>query len=569
MSEYLHNTFKKIFSENNNKDGKVGHIITDIASRQLLNRFYSLDQLILKGVIAVFDIVQMIQKDKQDILSDQSKSTLYNNNVMYLITSELLDKTNNLSKKEFYDLLELQLKYFGKDVQIIFTGPINESILKNISQINHADKISSIKSLPYNTNMFFGKALLSEAYHPVIKQTSGYHLIVPDTNQKIWDQCLFNIQMKEKTQNILEPSAGMYSSLIISLPRSYDMITPYMIPWVYESMVGYYLNFKQDIISETSESQMIISANTDKFWNELKHLNYDDLSIKITEIANNLTKQTAELKELIKKGNIPREKMHEFTETNKSMVSIKCHIKILEIINKSVEEFNSIILSNLQAELLRGNGSKSIIEKEINQIIKTKKLDNLNYLMVNKSLKSVINLAHVLGIDTNITITINDSSLNLHALLDPIVEHVKQIKISDIVKTDGIKSMVKNIVDISSPKTETDILLGVNSLIDRKQPNQLISHIPVLKILINHIIDNLNNSVTGGTIKNININPKFINMKIIKSQILSNLDTIIIHIDNMISYEELRILEAFVSESKKISQRINNIKFVLHSSIIN
>lgn len=568
MTGYLFNTFKEIFPVK--EDEKIGHIVTDKTSRVLLNRFYNLDQLVLKGVVAVFDISTMIQQDKEDKLTAESKDSLFNNNVLYLIQppeSGNQNSQNQITKEQMMNLLRMQLKYFGREVKIVFTQPIDDQILEDIAQIDGSERITSIRSFPFDPKMFTDRAILSDSVPPIIK--NGYHII----SSKSSTSNQFNNQLKTQTENIMSHCNGRYSTLVVSLPRSFDSVTPYMIPWFYQSMIAYYLNLDQDIVYSES-GEMILSINTDRYFNHLKHLSYDVVPEKINHIVKQLTATSEELSQMIKEGSITREKTHEHIENNKNLASIRCHIKILDMINEKVQRFEAIHLSNIQFELLNGMSAEKF-EKDMTEfVIKT---SDISGLKENKPLIDVLNLASVLRVDTKILIDGSSfqeggsDQLDLDTFVDPSTKDDHLIT-ADVIKSELVKNTVRGIMTINTKFETKPAQPAVNyvttygrgySLCDKKQNNPLLGHVPILRVILELIAD----PIIGTQTTNFKINPTFIDMKRINGSYITGVETIIVHIDDFVSLEELRCVESFLLEHKKHeSSRSNRLNIIVHSN---
>lgn len=486
---------------------------------------------------------------------------------MYLIQPPDSQDHDCITKENMMSLLQMQLKYFGRDVKIVFTKPIDDLFIEEIAQIDGSERITSILSFPFDPRTFTDRALLSDYLPKIIK--SGYHLISTKSDMSN----MFNKQLNTQTEDITSHCNGRHSTLVVSIPRAFDMVTPYMIPWFYHSMISYYLNLDQDIVYDES-STMILSTNTDRYFNHLKHLSYDVVPEKINQIVKQLTTTSEELTQMIKQGTITREKTHEHIENNKNLASIRCHVKILDMINEKVQRYNAIHLSNIQFELLNGMSNEDF-ERDMISFIKS---TSIKEIKESKPLHDVLNIASVLRVNTKILIPgleSNPGQIDLEQFIDLQTKTITMINVTDVIKTEIVKNAVRGIMTINTKFDSKVQPSNVNyassgkgfSLCDKKQQNILLSHVPVLRVLMELISD----PILGTThTTNFKLNPAFIDMKRINGSYIVGIDTIVIHIDEFVSHEEIRCVENFLSEHKKqsLSYKAKHPNIIIHSNKI-
>jgi hypothetical protein len=500
MSEYLFSTVKTIIP----KDFS-GYLITDKSGRCLLNRFYDLDHLVSKGVLAIFDILTMIDPEKEDKLTTSSKESLSTSDIIYLI-----EPPNHTNRMILVNLLLLQLKYFT-NVRIVFTLPIEESVMKDIAMIDNASAIKSIQSMPYDPKMILNHiCTISDTVPPFIK-TPSYRLISkPSSLSHEAIHKPFNMSLSSRTEDITGFCSGQYNTLIISFPRSFDLFTPHMIPWFYGSMIPYYLMVEQDIIYDTAH-EMIINLNTDRYYNQLKHLPYDAVSERVQVLVKELNEEAKSLKTLITGKSISRDITHQYTENNKNLASIRSHIKILELINAKIDIYKSMELTDIQYKLLMG-GNISILDSLITE-------PYIADPSINKPLSDTLIIASLLKMKSK--------KFPDNYLPKPF------ITTSEIVKKGNIG------------------YIGEYTLFDKLQPITFLSHISMLKLCVQLIFDIINSaySVSSSETK---LNPGFIDIRSIDTKKLSSVNTLIFHVDDYVSYEELRQVEKYAEEHKKI-----------------
>jgi hypothetical protein len=550
MSYIVKNLLEDIFGNN-----YVGYLIVDLPSRTLLSRFYLMDHLVINGIVEIFDIANMITSGKQ--LTDGSKKKLSNNQILYLIKPT----QNNI------DLIGQQLQYFDQSVRIIFIHPLDNTalatLLSNLAKVKNANKIVSVRSLPIDPDCYVDRVDVDKDLFRIVDK--GYNLI-PNIPQLTTTP--FVKMLREKTENILEPCKGKHKTLIISLPRNFDLVTLYMIPWHYGSMIRYYMNLTKDIVYY-DDNTFAFSQQTDPYYNKWKNLSFDALTHEINSTMKTLKQHHDEIKQQsLDKKNVA----HEFIEVNRNIKMVKKHFQVLTEINSMIGKYKSIDLSGLQYSILNGI-DRTVLFDDLEKYT----LQYTDNMKRNKPFCDVITLATI--IYPNIFI-----STKYEQYIDPYISSVsttaqnKPIDLNNIIKkttidtnqigkmimtgVDGMMNLNKK-KDIIKPLESTyledlEITQKGHTLYEKKQSNELLSHVPVIGVLIDLLLGCDRDQA-------IQLNQRFIDMK--KStntqNALNGVDQIIIHIDQMITYEEIRSIDLMICRSDR-----RKLNVIFHTDMI-
>ncbi|VBB19033.1 Sec1 like protein [Yasminevirus sp. GU-2018] len=627
MAEYLATTLREIFQIELN--GRVGYIITDDSTRKLLNRFYSLDQLVLNKVVGVFDIDTMIDYQREDSMTAESKRILRENEMMYIVSLT----QNNITH------IERQLKHFAMTVRIVFTTPPKDVDLERLARANNAKLIKSIRSFPYDHRMFSDRVILSEELPIGVK--TGYRMVfgrVDNGRSLITRRSKFLDSIVDKSEDLFQKCHGKYTTLIISVPREYDVITPFVIPWTYRSMIAYYLRLDHDLVFDKpfdsidsvassdslNESQgtvtegkldikidtakiedaPLFSTNTDIFFGGLKNLAYDVLTDKVSSTVKDLVSKTEKFQALLDSGKLTREMTQDMIKNKKALTSARQHVKVMERLNDYVLKTDAVRMSELQVGILNGSISKSELIATLDDFCKTYHSD----LKKNRPLRDVINIgAIVFGIDPDFNEKYGDlidsfarrfaPSENItsdrYATTQDLIKQSTIESMSSATRiatksvTQGISSGVstinKSISTFSSGSTSTSStslakeekfkfnLTSASknvSMIDKTAPNPLIAHFPMLATLLIPILD----TIFEKDCANFKINPNVADLsKVSKQPTVPSSDSVY---KSMNSIENIFIhLNEFITyEEIRFIDRLcemydkrNRIRVVLHS----
>lgn len=553
MTDTIFETIKDIFDIEIGE--KIGYIITDSVSRTLLARFFPVDSLVSYKIVGIFDVEKLIDYTNINNLSPESKRILSENEMMYIIEPTPKNMMH----------VEKQMSQFKLAVRFVFLSPIDAHLIERIAMLPNGELIKSVKSLPYDHEMFQYKTIISKIFPDMFK--TGYLLDFPHITPLASDvhhRVLFKETLMHNTEDIMKKSiTGKYTTIYLSIPREYDLITKYIIPWHYVTMISYYLRFDNGIVYDIDNS-IILNTNTDIHFNDFRNMSYDEISDVLYDKSKQLTKRSEEYTQILKSGNASRDVTYDMIEIMNMLASINKHVKVLHTINSYIEKYDSINMGRMQQSIIHRDTTPAELLTFLDEY--TKKYNT------NRVFRDVLNIAYM----ANKNIISNQKYINY---IDPVL-----IEASDSALLKMIAFFIKenprlnlnlnlkkeNLFDnfVSKPKSIKKAHLNVApfgyTLYDTSIDNKLLSYSPMIKAIMNIIFD----IITKQTTTNYRFNPELFDLTILQSSPvkMNTITDIIIHIDDYVTRNEIRAVEELYDSMFKNSNKQINILF--HSNSI-
>lgn len=553
MSEVYFGTIKTMFDVEMGE--KIGYIITDSVSRIMLGRFFVIDSLVANKIAGIFDIEKLIDYTNIHNLSPESKRILSENEMMYIIEPT----PNNMMH------VEKQMSQFNLTVRFVFLSPIDPYVIERIAMLPNANLIKSVKSLPYNHEMFQYNTIISNTFPEMFKK--GYLLDFPHISpltSDIHHRVIFKETLLQNTEDIMKRSiTGKYTTLYLSIPREYDLLTKYIIPWHYVSMISYYLRFDNGIVYDIDNS-ILLNTNIDINFNQFSNMSYDTISDTLVNKSKQLTMQSEEYKKIIQSGNATRDVTYDMIDNMNNLASINKHIKVLYKINSYIEKYDSLNMARMQHSIIHRDITPAEILRLLDEYIKK--------YNTNRVLRDVINIAYI----ANKNIISNQKYMNY---IDPVLIDAYDTAllkmVSFFIKDNSrlnfnLNLKKDNLLDTFTSKSKANIKDHLNispfgyTLYGTNIDNKLLSYSPMIKAIMIMIFDIMMNQTTS----NYRFNPELFDLTMLQSSPVkfTSITDIVIHIDDYITHNEIRAVEELYNIMFKNSNKQLNIFF--HSNSI-
>lgn len=228
----------------------------------------------------------------------------------------------------------------------------------------------SVDNLPKNQatvaeSALLASVLLSLRKCPVIKYENGlletkrlalemlYHINL-NLNNNLFD----DVQMKLEVPPVL---------LIVD--RKSDPITPLVLPWTYQLMIHELLGINRNVV-QLEELMPLLDSDT--FFQELKYLNYGDLTDKFQKFVDDYKKQTKQLLiENIKTQDLAELKrlLTRFPEFKKLSGNVLRHLNLISAIDKKISKDNLWAVGELQQTITCGLENHQTIRTRLGSIV--------------------------------------------------------------------------------------------------------------------------------------------------------------------------------------------------------
>jgi len=516
------------------------YIVVDKYCLDVLTKLYVFKTLIQFGIVGIFDINKVIPANKTlDDIDDDFKKELTKRKIYYFV----LPTEDNLS------LIKAQLKMFKKNVNIIFSDNVTQQYIKKLSDADYSSNIVYIKSVPFyfrisdknivithnmsQLNCFL--SLIRRGYYVCQNNYDLDHNPGHDLNHDLWD-------VFTKDQSYIDINKGLrdyranYSTIFIMLKRNYDLFTPLVIPWYYESMLRYYYQINDNYIVVNGKTIRLDPLN-DPLYEKIRYMTYVDVIKLVTERIHAINGQTKQIKleevSLSTYIEMMRKMIRDLPEQKKELDSLTANLEILHDLNKQIEQHNAFDASQLQNEIILNIISFDDFKNKISNIKHRKSLYNTLYIAY---YIFVPNRLEISAMMTRCGIKIDGNDMNM------ISNSSKPITTDTITNT---KTKIKNIF-----KTVTDTVNSLNNLVEDSIYLQFKPH---MLTVLDCIFKKNGSEFTPVFMANIS---KVIDVNKIK--------TLIVHIDDNITYEEKRIISTY-----KMSSSNNGINILLHSDSTN
>jgi vacuolar protein sorting-associated protein 45 len=327
-------------------DNKI--LILDNFTLQVCKSLYKFKELLEFNVINTCEIDKVSPKNVE-------KDFKVNKIIYFILPSEL----NILTLKQ-----QITDEYFDHNVYLFFCCPVNTQILKNIAESDLKKNVIGVFDAPLFFFPIFNNSVIAPKPENLV---SFFDATIKGTPQIILSNSTYSdmaMTLRGKTLNA--------KKLVLFLNRNFDLITPLLIPWHYESMIHFYIGIKDGFIKNGKEEIKIY----DQFYVANRLLTYK-------QVSDNLSNEIKELKKLdptIKSDNM-NEYLHtviqKFPKYTEKMNIISKHIKIIDFINKQMEIKKSFEVSAIEQNMISGNIPFSEFQTIITSIISEKKYDEM------------------------------------------------------------------------------------------------------------------------------------------------------------------------------------------------
>lgn len=343
-------------------------LLVDETGYETIRRLFSYEEISRMNITGILKITDKNLHKAENI---------FENEIMCFIGAQSIF---NMSK-----ILELATTY----VYVFFYTYVNENETNTLKSYDINEKLCEYLYFPLNFYPVSEKAVVGEDIFTVLKSrpvTIEYHKSGEELRENVTNRLqdsLNKCAIREKPENILLYVFG----------RSYDRISPCVIPWRYQSLI----NFLGIDLG---------ACGTDKFFAKNKFSLYNDVIEECKRQSNILKSQNTKAKELGDKF-----------ELNEKTRIIAKHVEISGNIQKLITRKKLLIRSELEQKALIGTACAAEL-KELENV----NADLYNLLMFGKSvtIKGLINTLNFLGEDT--------TRSTYHQYVPPLREMLRSLK---------------------------------------------------------------------------------------------------------------------------------------------
>lgn len=166
------------------------------------------------------------------------------------------------------------------------------------------------------------------------------------------------------------------NSLLLIVDRRNDLITPIINKWTYYAMIHEQFNIVNNRISlvdvptrQTKDpKEMIISMESDMFFEENYYKNYGELGSTLKSSVENLKNET-QSKHKVETMEDMKRFIDEYPETKRYASNLHSHVFLMSEITRIVTDYNLFALSECEQELACNLSTNSEVIKKIKQLV--------------------------------------------------------------------------------------------------------------------------------------------------------------------------------------------------------
>lgn len=378
--KYCRETLKSLFLHND--ISRFRYIICDKFGISVLDKFFNFNTFNNKGLKGYIEIENLSNN-----MNDESLATCRTEKFCYFVLPTLANFT----------LIKEQMTLFNDNVTILFTDGFED--MQFLSDLKN---VIGTKKILLNMHMFDKKLVVTEnddqlkCFIQLINSKGNYKMIYSEDYDK--SKCPFSAHINSENDSIVD-------SAIIMLDRTFDMLTPFLIPWNYESMLHFYYTIKNNQIC-IEDDKLRLDSDEDEVYNKIKYFDSSDV-VSYLESGKKISNNNNKFLEL--------------------------HEEIMEYIEISASNFDAIRAHSIQEEMVGGQLTfqefeSKLIKKNIMNRGALVLILNLAHMIYNNA-KDIINLA----IKLDINVTNND-----------LVDRTTELVTVNSIQNKKIKFKIKN-----------------------------------------------------------------------------------------------------------------------------
>lgn len=306
-------------------------------------------------------------KDSLSYVEKELRAPHFGGYELYLNSTISKGQLEEVAKADEFEVVSKVMELF-QDYLIVNSNLFQVSLSQENNIIEEANSLSTL--------------LLSIGKCPIIKyDESSLDL------KKLSSEILYGIN-SNSNNNLFEDlnKTTDVPPMLLLLDRKFDLITPLVTPWTYQSMIHELIGIKNNVVAirETGE-QLVLSETQDAFFHESMYLNYGDLTDKFQSYVEKYKKQTKQSSiENLKTQNLAELKrlLTSFPEFKKLLNNILKHLSIITELDKQITEQNLWEVGELQQIILGDFENHLAIKEKIMELLENPKISVSNKIKI-------------------------------------------------------------------------------------------------------------------------------------------------------------------------------------------